>query len=104
LSLLERDPEFRLGANGVEEIMNHKYMKDINWDALKAKQIKPPYNPKVKSQTDVKHIDSKYLDEDVISYTIDDTDIKMNIKYKQFDDFTYVKEETMAKAGRKTFH
>ena len=32
--LLIKDPEKRLGANGPEEIMNHPFFKDINWDEI----------------------------------------------------------------------
>jgi len=65
--LLDKDPGTRLGANGVEEIMNHDYFKGINWEALKKRELVPPYNPKLKSETDVKHIDQKFLDQDVVS-------------------------------------
>lgn len=104
--LLERDPQFRLGANGVQEIMDHPYFKGIDWEALKLKKIKPPYNPRVKSDTDVKHIDNKFLDENIVSYTIDDNDLKKgNMRNTMFEDFTYVKEDTLHQAGRATvFH
>ena len=85
--------------------MNHEYFKDIDWDALKKREVKPPYNPKIKSSSDVKHIDQKYLDQDIVSWTMDDTDLKKgNMMNEMFDDFTYVKEETMAQGGRKTLH
>lgn len=32
-------PEKRLGYNGIEEIMNHPWFKDINWDDLYQKKI-----------------------------------------------------------------
>ncbi len=32
--LLERDPEKRLGAKGAEEVMNHEFFKNINWESL----------------------------------------------------------------------
>lgn len=57
----------RLGANGVEDIKDHEYFETIDWDALERREVKPPYNPRLKSEKDVKHIDSKYLDENVIS-------------------------------------
>jgi hypothetical protein len=101
--LLERDPEFRLGANGVEEIMNHPFFHGIDWEALKQKKVKPPYNPKVKSPTDVRHIDPKYLEEDIISYTLDDSDLKKaNMRNFTFEDFTYTKDEVLNHTGRAT--
>mmetsp|Transcript_22882 Transcript_22882/g.26242 ORF Transcript_22882/g.26242 Transcript_22882/m.26242 type:complete len:106 (-) Transcript_22882:191-508(-) len=32
--LLERDPNKRLGANGVDEIKSHSFFKKINWKKL----------------------------------------------------------------------
>lgn len=85
--------------------MNHEFFADIDWDALKLKKVKPPYNPRVKSNADVKHIDQKYLEENIISYTIDDTDLKKgHMKHENFEGFTYTKDETLKQSARKTFH
>lgn len=43
--LCERDPKKRLGANGVDEIKNHRFFKAINWDKLFSKSVKPPFVP-----------------------------------------------------------
>ena len=42
--LLERDPKKRLGGNikDAEEIKEHPYFKDINWDDVYNKKLKPP--------------------------------------------------------------
>jgi serine/threonine protein kinase len=45
LSLLELDPEKRLGSNGVEEIKSHKYFEGIDWEKLAKKEITPPFVP-----------------------------------------------------------
>jgi len=103
LGLLERDPTTRLGANGVEDIKNHEYFETIDWDALERREVKPPYNPRLKSEKDVKHIDSKYLDENIVSCTLDDNDLKKgNMNNQMFEDFTYTKEDPMSKKGRQT--
>ncbi|CAI2368652.1 unnamed protein product [Moneuplotes crassus] len=103
LGLLERDPTMRLGANGVEDIKNHEYFETIDWDALERREVKPPYNPRLKSEKDVKHIDSKYLDENIVSCTLDDNDLKKgNMNNQMFEDFTYTKEDPMSKKGRQT--
>jgi hypothetical protein len=36
-----------LGANGIEEIMNHPWLSDFNWESLENKQIKAPFVPNV---------------------------------------------------------
>ena len=48
--LLERDTERRLGF--VEEtspIRDHPFFRDIDWVALEAKKLEPPFKPKVVS-------------------------------------------------------
>ena len=43
--LLKRKPTKRLGYHGVKEIKNHIWMKDINWELLKKKEIIAPFIP-----------------------------------------------------------
>ena len=49
LNLLKKDPAQRLGARGGIEIKNHLWFRDINWDHLYNKQIRPTYIPKIKN-------------------------------------------------------
>lgn len=51
--LLRTNPEERLGANGVEEIMKHDFFQGINWLDVKNKTLKPPYVPKVRAPDEV---------------------------------------------------
>ena len=44
--LLNKNCEERLGfQNGFEEIKNHEFFKDFNFDELQEKKIEPPYKP-----------------------------------------------------------
>lgn len=43
--LLEKDPKKRLGTESKEEVLNHPWFSNVNWDKLYKKQIKPPYEP-----------------------------------------------------------
>jgi hypothetical protein len=51
LQLLERDPNKRLGyrpgGGGFEDIKRHAWFKGINWGALHAKEVIPPFEPDV---------------------------------------------------------
>ena len=41
--LLERDPSKRLGStNDAQEIKNYPYFKDVDWNKVYNKEIKPP--------------------------------------------------------------
>lgn len=44
--LLIKDHTMRLGANGVEEIKNHKLFKSLNWRRLYHKNVRSPFIPK----------------------------------------------------------
>ncbi len=43
----------RLGCvstqGGEQAILNHPFFKDIDWAALEAKKVKPPFRPKIVS-------------------------------------------------------
>ncbi len=42
-----RDKE-RLGKNGIHELIEHGWLKDIPWKELYNKEVNSPYIPKVK--------------------------------------------------------
>ena len=50
--LLKRKAEKRLGYNGIEELKNHPWMEDIDWEELKMKKINPPFIPSNKENYD----------------------------------------------------
>ena len=56
--LLQRKAKKRLGYNGVEEIKNHAWMKDIDWDLLFKKKIDAPYIPSAKKE----NFDKRYCE------------------------------------------
>ena len=43
--LLQRKPCKRLGFNGAQEIMEHPWMKNFDWQKLLALQMKAPFIP-----------------------------------------------------------
>ena len=47
--LLNRNPEGRLGYNGVEEIKSHSFCKTIDWHQIYNKKIKPPLRPHLRN-------------------------------------------------------
>lgn len=53
--LLEKDPLKRLGREGVEEIKEHPFFDDIDWDRMYNKELVTPYKPLLEGNLDTKH-------------------------------------------------
>ena len=55
--LLNKDPNKRLGSgpDGSQEIKDHPWFSNINWDEIYNKTQKPPYTPQLDAEDDVKH-------------------------------------------------
>ncbi len=55
--LLRKNPARRLGSKrGIEEIKEHIWCKDINWDRYLAKKVDPPFKPGLRQS----HFDPEY--------------------------------------------
>jgi len=87
--LLAKSPTRRLGsgAEGANEIRNHKFFADIDFASLLVKTLKPPFKPDVKSLTDAKYVPKTYLN-DTAQDSIDKSAKKStNV---DFEAFTYI--------------
>ena len=49
----------RLGSNGIEEIKNHCFFKDFNWENIR--KMKPPFIPELSSPDDTKYFKNKNI-------------------------------------------
>ncbi|KAL6169285.1 Serine/threonine-protein kinase [Exserohilum turcicum] len=59
--LLNRNPKHRLGATrDAEELKDHPFFADIDWDALSKKNVVPPFKPKLKGELDVSNFDPEF--------------------------------------------
>ena len=59
--LLNRNPKHRLGANGdADELKNHAFFADVDWEALQQKRVVPPFKPKLKSALDTSNFDPEF--------------------------------------------
>ncbi|NXO50016.1 PKN2 kinase, partial [Aramus guarauna] len=60
--LLRKCPERRLGAGekDAEEIKMQAFFKEIDWDALFARTLKPPFVPTLKDPTDISNFDEEF--------------------------------------------
>lgn len=59
--LLNRNPKHRLGANrDADELIEHPFFADIDWQALARKNLVPPFKPKLTSLADTSHFDPEF--------------------------------------------
>ena len=68
--LIEPNQEKRLGYGILdsEEIKNHFFFKNINWQKVERKEYLPEYVPKLKKDGDVSNFDKMFTDMDPFSY------------------------------------
>ena len=46
-SLLMKNPKKRLGANGIEDLKKHSWLKSVNWKDFENKMVKPRFTPEL---------------------------------------------------------
>ena len=65
--LLKFNPNERLGhgKEGVNQIKEHPFFKDIDWEMLWEKKVNPPMKPSVKSINDLRYFDKCFIDEKI---------------------------------------
>lgn len=89
---LNKNPLERLGCHpqsGFSDITSHPFFKSINWALLEAKQVPPPYKPKLETDRDLEHFDPQFTTENVL-LTPDDADDIAKIDQSEFEGFEYV--------------
>ncbi|KAE9553122.1 hypothetical protein FO519_003675 [Halicephalobus sp. NKZ332] len=69
-AFMTKNPLKRLGCvqsqGGEDAIRAHPFFREIDWDALEARKVKPPFKPKIKSKRDVNNFDSDFTKEDPV--------------------------------------
>ena len=82
--LLNKNPDKRLGSiNDFDDIKNHPFFADINFDDLLAKKIKAPYIPALKDATDTTNFDQEFTSENVDDASLIPEKGLQNIKENQ---------------------
>ncbi|KXJ19829.1 Protein kinase C-like 1B [Exaiptasia diaphana] len=77
------------GPMGEQSIREHQFFRTINWEKLEARQITPPFKPKIKSRTDVDNFDRDFTREEP-RLTPVEKEVIANIDQKDFRGFSYV--------------
>ncbi|XP_050387956.1 uncharacterized protein LOC126804764 [Argentina anserina] len=85
----------RLGCvssqGGEQAILDHPFFKEIDWVALEAKKVKPPFKPKIKNARDVSNFDIDFLKEEPILTPVNPEVLK-GINQEEFKGFSYTNE------------
>uniref|UniRef100_A0A8C6MAG8 Protein kinase N2 n=1 Tax=Nothobranchius furzeri TaxID=105023 RepID=A0A8C6MAG8_NOTFU len=90
--LLRRSPERRLGAGerDAEEVKKHLFFRNIDWDGLLAKKVKPPFVPTIQSSSDVSNFDEEFTSEAPILTPPREPRALNSEEQKLFSDFDYI--------------
>ena len=97
-NLLKKKPEDRIGCrkSGVAELKAHPWFKNIDWDNLEHKLVKPPFVPETENFADVQYIDDEFLQDNIAETPAVDCELtKMHNKDGVFSNFDYISEENM---------
>mmetsp|Transcript_71073 Transcript_71073/g.171982 ORF Transcript_71073/g.171982 Transcript_71073/m.171982 type:complete len:659 (+) Transcript_71073:248-2224(+) len=98
--LLTREPSGRLGCGptDAEEIKNHPFFAEIDWDALHACRIPAPWKPMIAGSMDTSQFDAEFTSMPIVSPR-SRADSRMFGTDAHFDGFTFVAPTTMAAGG-----
>ncbi|KAK9392277.1 serine/threonine-protein kinase N3 [Crotalus adamanteus] len=88
--LLQKCPERRLGAGArdAKEIQSHPFFKEMDWDALFSRNLKPPLMPILKSATDVGNFDKEFTSQKPVLTPPRDAlplSVEEQARFKDFD-------------------
>ena len=88
--LLNRDQSKRLGTGGnnASDILSHPFFRDIDWAALRARQIQAPFKPQVSSKWDTRNFDKMFTNERPVE-TPEQSVPNTMARKTQFKGFTY---------------
>jgi len=98
--LLEYEPKKRLGYgnNGIDDIKNHKFFKDINWDDIynKKAKVEEKYIPKIDGKLDLKNFDTMFTNEK-LNESLNKNNLKNSKDETNFKDFSYIDDSILNK-------
>ncbi|XP_064416162.1 serine/threonine-protein kinase N2 isoform X2 [Latimeria chalumnae] len=90
--LLRRNPDRRLGASerDAEDVKKHLFFRSVDWNALLAKKVKPPFVPTIKGREDVSNFDDEFTSEAPILTPPRDPKVLLEEEQEMFKDFDYI--------------
>lgn len=90
--LLRRSPERRLGAGerDAEEVKKHLFFRNMDWNGLLAKKVKPPFVPIIQGANDVSNFDDEFTSEAPILTPPREPRVLNLEEQNMFHDFDYI--------------
>ncbi|KAI1711445.1 protein kinase domain-containing protein [Ditylenchus destructor] len=95
-AFMTKNPLRRLGcvqSQGSEDaIRAHPFFREIEWDALEARRVKPPFKPRIRNKKDCSNFDSDFTKEEPVLTPTESTVIK-SIVQEEFRGFSFINPE-----------
>uniref|UniRef100_A0A182QFD5 protein kinase C n=1 Tax=Anopheles farauti TaxID=69004 RepID=A0A182QFD5_9DIPT len=90
--LLRKNPERRLGSSerDAEDVKRQAFFRNIVWDDLLLRKVKPPFVPTIRSQEDVSNFDEEFTSEKPALTPPKDPRVLTETEQTYFKDFTYM--------------
>ncbi|KAL3613000.1 Protein kinase C, brain isozyme [Castilleja foliolosa] len=93
-SFLTKNPQKRLGCGptGEENVRTHPFFRRIDWARIEARDVQPPFKPKIKHRKDVSNFDKQFTQEKT-ELTPTDKLFMMNLDQTEFQGFSFLNPE-----------
>lgn len=60
---LQKDPKNRIGYTNTDEILEHPWFKEVNWEDVKNLKVEPPIKPEIKDKFDIENFNQDVIKE-----------------------------------------
>lgn len=90
--LLRKNPDRRLGSSerDAEDVKKQAFFRDIEWEQLLLRNIKPPFVPTISSLEDVSNFDSEFTQERAVLTPPKEPRALTSQDHNLFSDFSYM--------------
>lgn len=90
--LLRKNPERRLGSSerDAEDVKKQAFFRNVNWEQLLLRKVKPPFVPTINNLEDVSNFDSEFTSEQAVLTPPKEPRPLTSTDHKMFTDFTYM--------------